>query len=90
VMEHRGIWWRMGSVACLCVTLNVACSQTSVQPYMNSRMGPPLMVPEGLSVPHTSDEMDVPEDILARGSPEGKTDIPRSGDGEALPPGLAP
>ncbi len=88
-MRNIGILWRMGAVF-LCVTLNAACSNMGVQPYMNSRMGPALSVPAGLSAPHTSDEMGVPEAILMRDSQGDDSDIPRSDDGEALPPGLSP
>ncbi|MBI1195133.1 MAG: hypothetical protein GC138_04745 [Gammaproteobacteria bacterium] len=79
------VWRRMGAIVCLCASANVACSRQAVQPYMQSRMTEPMVVPEGLSAPRASHEMDVPEAILSRIPDE---DLPRSGDGEALPPGL--
>lgn len=79
------MWWRMGMIVCLCASANVACSRAAVQPYMKSSMTEPLTVPEGLGTPQASHEMDVPEAILSRIPSE---EVPHSGDGEALPPGL--
>jgi len=81
----------MGGIVCFCSMVNVACSHTAaVRPYMNSAMTEPLTVPEGLSTPQTSHEMDVPEEILMRVQQGSDADIPRSEGGEALPPGLSP
>jgi|GEM_PF-5766153 len=81
-------WWRVGAVVCLCVTATVSCSRTSVHPYMNSSVTAPLIVPEGLSAPRASHEMDVPDSVLMRSLQGDDADVPRSEEGEALPPGL--